>query len=199
MTLDLGALRVNKGNRAEAPWIGDARALTEADVAMLQADVSVSLGGKQTPLQRLTERHHTLARLLASGTPIRHASVITGYAAITISNLREDPTFRELIDFYAQDIDAEYLTMHSQLAGLGSDAIGELRKRVEDEPEKLGASFLLDVVTKIADRTGNGPSSTSKVEATVVIDLAEKMKAARMRAREAIEATAVDITPEPEA
>src|SRR5690606_37701461 len=110
-----------------------------------------------------------------------------------------DPTFMELVDFYSREVEAEYRGMHSQMAGLGIDAIDELRRRVEEEPEKIGFSSLLDVVTKIADRTGHGPSSTTKQEVNVTIGLAEKMKAARAAARAAsqIDAVARDITPEP--
>lgn len=180
--------------------IGPTAPLTQVDLRML-SEVSRDRpqNYKQNPLKRLTERHHALARVIAAGTPNAQAAIITGYTRETIVMLKDDPSFQELIDFYSQELNTEYLGMHAQMAGLGADAIQELRRRVEEDPEGMGAGFLLDLVTKLADRTGYGP--TTKTESTSVnvsIDLSARMKAARERARVAIEGSARDITPEAE-
>lgn len=181
---------------------GEPLPLTQADIVLLQeTPKGTSDGGAVTPLTRIRERHHALARLLATGgCSMAEASILTGYDISRISILKNDPSFKELVLFYQNEVNAEYKTMQAQLAGLGSDALDELRRRVEEEPDKIGFNTLLDTVVKIADRTGNGPSSTTKSEVTVTIDLASKMKAARERARLAsipaeVEGTAIDITP----
>lgn len=178
---------------------GEPEALTRADIAILRETDKGFVGKPMTALKRLTERHHALARLLATGTPPGQAAVITGYDSSRISILQTDPSFKELIEFYSLEVNAEYRTMQAQMAGLGEDAVAELRRRLEDDElvKEMGAGFLLDIVTKIADRTGNGPTSTTKSEVNVTIDLATRMKQARERAQQAIEGVSVrDITPQ---
>lgn len=202
--MNLSSLRVNTSLEALMPFhVGATRPLTQADIVLLAAEGrgKSRLEQYESPnaLKRISERHHALARLIAVGTSQTHASAITGYTKPNIALLMNDPTFCELVDFYAQGVDAEYRTMNAQLAGLGEDAVAELRRRVEDEPEKLGANFLLDVVTKVADRTGNGPTSTQNTNVNVNVGLADRFAAARKRATAAIEGLAKDITPEADA
>lgn len=193
--LNLKTIRADWPNEPLA--FGEPEALTRADIAILREVDKGFVGQPMTALKRLTERHHALARLLATGTTPGHAAVITGYDSSRISILQTDPSFKELVEFYSNEVNAEYRTMQAQMAGLGEDAVAELRRRVEEDPESLGAGFLLDIVTKIADRTGNGPTSTTKSEVNVTIDLATRMKQARERAQQAIEGVSVrDITPQ---
>jgi hypothetical protein len=181
-----------RGRHVEPLTYAVVRELTETDVALL---LETDRGTKTPPLARIRARHHAIARLVAVGTPDVQIAVICGLTAARIGALRADPTFKELVDFYHNEVVDEYRTMHGQLAGIGEDALAVLRERLEDEPEKMSNTFLLDLVTKVADRTGNGPTSTTNQNVNVTVDLASRLKAARERAREAIEATAKDITP----
>lgn len=194
MTLDL---RIAASSNAEPLVAAEVRELVRADLEVLSTS---NRGTTQKPLTRISERHHALAKLLAAGTAQVDAAFITGYTQTTISILTDDPSFKELVEFYRREVDAEYRGMHAQMAGLGADALDELRRRMEDEPDKMGASFLLDLVTKIADRTGHGVSTKTTQEVNVTVGLAERMKSARERARAAsrpsqIELEAKDITP----
>lgn len=169
--------------------------LTQADLVVLREDVRRKDGGA---LQRLKERHHALARLLASGTAPKAAAIITGYNQCTVYQLMDDPTFCGLMDFYREQVADEYQGMHAQMAGLGADAVDEVRRRIEEEPEKIGFGALLDVIKTTADRTGYGPSSKTETTVNVNVGIAEKMAAARKRASAAlteIEVAARDITP----
>lgn len=169
--------------------------VTEADLAVLRSAERRPKG--HAPLRRITERHHAVARLLAGGTSVSHVAVITGLTPANIYRLRDDPSFQELVEFYRADIHDTYRSMHAQLAGIGEDALAELRDRLENEPEKMSNTFLLDLVTKVADRTGNGPTTRSTSEVHVTLDIASRMKAAREAARAAvIEAEARDVTPQ---
>lgn len=168
------------------------RELTEADIVTLLAAENKS---SIPPLQRITNRHHAVARLCAVGMPNSQIGIITGLTGQRVADLQKDPTFIELMEFYRAEVTDEYRTMNAQLAGVGEDALALIRERIETEPEKLSNTFLLDLVTKVADRTGNGPTSTSKTEVTVTLDLAARMKQAREAAARAIEGTAKDITP----
>lgn len=171
-----------------------ARPLVEADIQMLS---TTSRNSEPSALKRLTERHHAAARLIAVGTPLSQVSIITGYVASRLSILQNDPSFQELILFYREAVNDEYRTMQAQLAGLGEDALAELRSRLEEAPEKMSNTFLLDLVKSVADRTGNGPSSSTKAEVVVTLDLAARMKQARAKAAAAIDGVARDITPAP--
>lgn len=190
MALDL---RIAAAKPDVGPMIAEAiRELTQADIAILSSSNRETTG---SPLKRISERHHALARLLATGTSQADACIITGYDPSRVSILCSDPSFKELLEFYTREVNAEYLGMHAQLAGLGADALSELRRRIEENPTDIGFNSLLEVVTKVADRTGHGAST--KTEVNVTVGLADRMKAARERAREAsqIESSAKDITP----
>lgn len=190
--MDLTALNVDTSQSVPLET-ADGGALTLADLERLRAEGPQK--ETQTPLKRLSERHHALARLLASGTRPGAASIITGINNAYISILQNDPSFKELIEFYRNEVNDEYRGMHAQLAGLGEDALEELRRRVEEEPDKIPFKTLLEVVTNVADRTGHGPSSSSKQEVNVTIGLADRLAAARKAANVAIEAQARDVTP----
>lgn len=196
MTLNLRTV-ANAGS-AEPLVADEVRDLVMADLQLLSESNRES---KASPLKRISERHHALARLIAAGTSQTDAGIITGYQASSISILMDDPTFAELVEFYKREVDVEYRGMHAQMAGLGADALDELRKRLEDEPEKMGASFLLDLVTKIADRTGHGAQTKTTQEVNITVGLADKMKLAREKARAAsapvrpAEPQMLDITP----
>ena len=98
-----------------------------------------------------------------------------------------------ILAFYREDAADEYQAMHAQLAGLGLDAVEEVRRRIEEEGDKVSLSSLLDIIKTTADRTGNGPSSSVRKEVNIHVGLADRMAEARKRAK--IEATARDITP----
>lgn len=185
-TLDLTAIRVAP---AKAPLeVGMPEDLTPTD---LEAFAN-ALKPAQRPLQKITERHHMAARLLALGTQRSAVSVITGYHKQTLALLLDDPAFQELMAFYSADIDDSYRAMRAQLLGMGDDALQEIRKRIEEDPDKVSFKDLLSAVQLVADRTGNGPSSTS-VNVDVKVGIADKMRLARERADAA--SSAKDITP----
>lgn len=148
------------------------------------------------PLKRLRERHHALARLSATGgLTDGQICAIVGFDQSRFSILKNDPSFAELIEFYRDEVRAEYKNLHSQLAGVAGEAAEELQRRLEEEPEKISTSTLLDVVVKMADRTGHGPTSSTKAEVNINIGLADRMRAAREQARAA---SLIDVTPNKE-
>lgn len=154
------------------------RELDSVDIALLQEEK----GSKPPPLKRLSERHHALARCLASGMEPGDAAITCGYVASRVSILQADPAFQELLAFYRQDVNTKYLDMHGVLAGLSIDAATELRERLEADmqaDEKTLSTGQLIELTKLgADRTGFGPQSS---QVNVNVDLAGRLQAARER------------------
>lgn len=177
--LDLTSLTApgRKAARLEAHVV---REITAADLALLEARPPV----QAFEIKRITERHHAVARLLASGVPPGEAAAITGYSASRISILQESPAFRELVSFYSDAKDIQYASVHEQIAGLSKDALLELRTRLEDDPEQFSNGMLLELITKTLDRSGFGP--TSQVTAVNInVELGQRIEQARLRARAA--------------
>lgn len=153
------------------------RELTRSDLALLATERGIT----PTHVQRITDRHHALARCLASGMSATEAGLCTGYTASRISVLRGDPAFEELISFYRADRGAEVHDLQQKFTALAKDATTEIQERLELEPSSFGLDQLLDTVKLAADRSGNGPQSKT-TNLNVNVNLGDRMKAARERA-----------------
>jgi len=169
--------RVN--GRASRPLSAvQVRELDDCDMALLTEEK----GSVAPPLKRLSERHHALARCLASGMEDGDAAITCGYVASRVSILKADPAFQELLVFYRQDVNSKYLDMHGVLAGLSLDAAMELRERLEAdisaEEKSISVGQLMELTKLGADRTGFGPQSS---QLNVTVDLAGRLEAARKR------------------
>ena len=187
MNLNLDIAAITRPGRKPAPLSAEVvRPLEEADLELLATERQI----EPQPLAKIGERHHALARALASGFSEGEAAAMVGYDRSRVSVLKGSPAFRELLDLYRDTADTEFAEMHAMLAGLSKDAALELRDRLENNPEDLSVGQLLQTLQLAADRTGFGP--TSKQETTVHFDLGARLEAARQRAREA---QAIDVTP----
>jgi hypothetical protein len=176
MDLDLD---IRTKGRAMVPLTArTVRPLCEADIVLLAEETGV----KTSAVKRLSDRHHALARAIASGMPPGEAAIMCGYALSRVSILQADPAFKELLAFYREEKDRAFRSVQDKLAGMASDVLDELQTRIEDEPEKLTVTQMLQIVTMAADRTGNGPSSTQNVN--VNEGLARRLEAARQRVEE---------------
>jgi len=188
LDLDLEALS-RPGRKAKAFTAIPARELRPADFALL-ANRSV-----QPPsIKKITERHHAVARALAGGLRPGEVAIATGYDPARISILQQSPAFRELVAFYSDAKDAIFAQTFEQISGLAKDAVMELRDRLEEKPEEFSNGMLLELSTKMLDRSGNGPTSTQSVNINVA--LGSRLDAARQRARALALGQPIDITPE---
>lgn len=181
LLLDLDAPLRTRGRAKQAVTATLVRPLDRADVALLGEEK----GSTAPALKRLSERHHALARNLASGMAPSEAAIVCGYAASRVSILQDDPAFRELLTFYRADVQAQYRDLHTRLSGLALDAADELADRLEDSPQDLSVGQLMEVVKMGADRTGFGPQSSS-TNVNVNVDLASRLEAARKRVRDRV-------------
>ncbi len=151
------------------------RDLTTSDLALLATERGI----RPTSIQRITDRHHALARCLASGMSATEAGLVTGYTGSRISILRGDPSFEELISFYTS-AKAETVRDYQEKAAIARNVATDLLiDKMEDEPEKFSPADCLDVAKTFADRTGHGPKATT---VNVNVNLGDRMKAARERA-----------------
>lgn len=184
MQLDFGPVRT-RGRAAKPLAVAVERELEEADLALLGEEK-----GSQAPaLKRISDRHHSLARMLAGGMPEGEAAVYCGYSLSRVSILKDDPAFQELLAFYRENVEREYMDLHQRLSGLAQDAAAELSIRLEEKPEDISIGQLMEITKMGADRTGHGPQSSS-TNLNVNVDMAGRLEAARKRAaqvRERIE------------
>ncbi|MBK6911403.1 MAG: hypothetical protein IPH10_10825 [bacterium] len=81
------------------------RPLEATDLAKLSTERGVQKPKQLSSLSRLSERHRTLARLLACGKSAGEISAITGYTESRISILQSDPAMKNLIRHYAEEVD----------------------------------------------------------------------------------------------
>lgn len=165
--------------RASRPMSAvEVRELDGTDIALLQEE----RGTSAPPLKRLSERHHALARCLASGMEDGDAAITCGYVASRVSILKADPAFQELLAFYRAGVNEKYLDMHGVLSGLSLDAAMELRERleidIESDEKKITVTQLMELTKLGADRTGFGPQTS---QLNVNVDLAGRLQAARER------------------
>jgi len=147
------------------------------------------------PIKRISDRHHRLAKLLASGVSEGEAALAVGYEPARVSILKGSPAFLELLSFYQQQLAGEFEEFGSQLASLATDAVAILRERLEEAPEAPTLGQLLEIAKFGADRTGFGP--TAKTETTVKMELGSRLTAARQRLEQQRLASMmpIDITP----
>lgn len=129
----------------------------------------------------LRHTHHNLARLLAQGTPGVEAAAITGYSQSRISILKADPAFQELLAHYAGLATEVFVNVHERLAGLGTDALEELSRRLDEDPESFTHKELLAVMEASMDRSGHGKTATVNVNAVSASSLLEAVKAEAQR------------------
>ena len=183
-------LRV-RGRPAHPPIVEVLGPLLPADLATLDE----ARGSTAEPLKKLRRRHHFLAQALARGEKPGDVANLHGYSASRISILQADPSFAELVNFYADKVDDKYFGMHEKMGALGEDAVDELQDRLDDAPEDFSIGQLLEVTKSLADRTGHGVTTTTEVN--VKVGLADRLAAARKRADDALASDIIDITPEP--
>lgn len=151
MTLQLNIDQALRSGRR--PAVLDYEVVREVNEADIELLATKELGEAAPPLKRITDRHHSLARLLASGTPENEAAAIVNYDLSRVSILKASPAFQELIALYRKEVNAQFATTLDHMAGLSRDALLELRDRLENEPEKFTANELRALVTEMVDRT----------------------------------------------
>lgn len=164
--------RAAKPNQAEI-----IRPLGEADIAVLGTERGI----KPNHVQKLKDSHHAVARCIAEGMRAEEISVITGYTPNRISILQVDPAFQELIEFYRKHKDIGLADLRARMSNLSLDMLQELHERLQDNPEEISSSMLLDGVKTFADRTGHGPQSRV-VNTNINVNLAERVASGRQRA-----------------
>lgn len=125
-------------------------------------------------VQRIRERHHSVARLVASGLQHSVVAKITRYTEAYLSVLLKAPAMRELIGHYKTRHDAAAGIVGEQLRTLSMTSVEELQRRINDAPDSVATSELTAIAKLGLDRSGHGPSSSKQIKHEHhVVDYAE--------------------------
>lgn len=178
--LDLPGLDAEFARKRQPVTAEYVRDLTEADLELQNTLPSV---WAIPTLKQLGQRHHALARVLATGMGDMQAGQATGYTPMRVSQLRLDPSFKELVRHYQSQVDESFRDVAAEMAGFSLDLMTELRDRFEEAPEDFSVKQLMDIMTQFLDRTGHGASV--KVQQDVNVNFGDRLAAARNRAKEA--------------
>lgn len=128
----------------------------------------------ETDVQQLRARHHSVARLLAAGTPEGVVAAITRYSPAYISNLKHSPAMQELIAHYRGPHQEAAQVLGEKLRVMADQATDLLMEKMVNEPDELTPTELVAISKLGHDRSGMGPSSKLDVNAQhTVVDLAE--------------------------
>lgn len=121
----------------------------------------------QPQILKIRNTHHTLARLMAQGIDGVEISAITGISASRQSILKNDPAFKELLHYYASQVEAKFLDVHERLAALGTDAVETLHDRLEESPDNFTNKQLMELVELTLDRSVAPKKSTAGNNANI--------------------------------
>lgn len=186
LTLPIAGIEGHAASELVAELAGE---LTQADLDELTGAPPLPT---HKPLARLAERHRAMARAMAGGARPIDVAALFGVSTQTIDRLQKDPAFQALTAFYQRSDDEVFRSTQDRLTEVTHSALDLIEERLEDDEtrKKVTIPQALAIASMGADRTGNGPQSTS-VAVNINANLADRMKAARERARE----TMRDITP----
>lgn len=139
-------------------------------------------------LKKIREKHHSVARLVASGLSHSMVAQLSGYTASYLSVLLNNPSMEELVSFYraANGNAAQVIT--ENLRTVGSKALEKLASKIEGD--QLNPTELIAAAKLGFDRAGHGPKTTHEIESkTHVFDhaaIAELNRKALSESRENI-------------
>lgn len=131
-----------------------------ADLAqLLVAPTPPTATGAPTDLKKLRERHHSVARLMASGLQQTIVCEITGYTDAYLSTLLNAPSMQELIEYYRASQNNAAEAIAERLRSAGMSAVDILVERMEADECELDNNELLGLAKLGLDRSGHGPQS----------------------------------------
>lgn len=111
-------------------------------------------------LKRLRQSHHYAAQLLSQGMKHAEVSMRTGYSVATVGRLTTDPSFQELLSFYADQDSRIFADTRQKVANLAGDALDEIAERLTENPDAFTNTQLTELMKLTLDRSGHGPTAT---------------------------------------
>ena len=137
------------------------RELTEDDLLQLQFMPENS----PPTLQKISARHRRTAMMVAEGRTNEHIAECMGYTSTRVGQLRNDPSFQELVGYYESQIMEVHILEEQRVRGklldLTEDALDEMQRRMdgEDATNRISYSELRQTAIMGADRTVAPPKA----------------------------------------
>lgn len=148
------------GKKMEKLGMEWTRDLGEEDIEEMVIFGAENATTPKAVMTRIRQVHHYLARLSAEGKGYPEMAAKTGLGRERIQCLHSDPAFMELVEHYKEAVEDQYKAVHQKIAVLGEAVVDELNSRLEEAPEKLSVSQLLEIGKMALDRN---PETASKV------------------------------------
>ena len=114
----------------------------------------------------LRARHHSVARLLATGMPEGTIADLTGFDNTYLSTLKNNPSMIELVNHYRSPNNAVVEVIAERLRTVGHAAL----ERLATEIPEMDHHALIATAKLGVDRSGNGPMSKVAHEHTHILD-----------------------------
>lgn len=156
----------------------------------LQASGNLDTAQKsdQKDVSVLRARHHSVARLLATGLPEGIVAELTGFDPAYLSTLKNNPSMIELTNLYRAPGNAAAKLIEEKLRMVGDAALS----RILEEMPSANMQELIAAAKLGSDRSGNGPQSKVAHEHVHVLD-PSKVAALADSARRVSQARIVDV------
>lgn len=137
------------------------RELTEEDLVEL-----ANLPDNSPPqVKTISSRHRRTAMMVAEGKDNHLIADALGYTPARISQLKQDPSFKELVHYYSDQLHEKSLgdeqRFQEKLRSAGEQALDLINDRLEDPivRDRISTSELRNIVTVAADRTVAPPKA----------------------------------------
>lgn len=136
--------------------------LEHADVARLLEARPTASTHDRNDLQKIRERHHTLAQYIAQGMDQRMAASLVGMTESRVSIILNSPAMEALVESYrgATMSTAERVTERMRTLGMkAAEMIEDQLEKADLRNEDVSISDLAAVAKLGLDRGGHGPTS----------------------------------------
>ena len=146
MLLDEFSIGSGRGGRKprEPVTVEVVRGLTADDLPRLLSPPTLPAKSGGT-VREMRTAHHQLAQALASGKDQNEVALITGYSPAWISNLKSDPAFAELLEYYKATRELVFIDVIARMRALGITALDELQARLANESDKWSKREVMEL------------------------------------------------------
>jgi len=170
----------------KTPEVLSVDALSEEELPVIQEYRAVEQNRPR--LEKIRAVHHKIAQMLASGMREMDVAAATGKHFNTITTLKKDPSFRELMEHYQEEEHAIWVDVRQRAAQLGMSAIEAIEERVEENPEDIPTKTLLSVMQGGLDYGGHRPAERREnLDVKATPDDIEKIKQRRQGGKDVSE------------
>lgn len=127
-------------------------------------------------LQRIRTIHHQIARMLAGGEKAVNISAILGVTPERVWQLKQDPTFAELMAHYEEHEEAAEVSIKQRFYSLGTAGMETLQERLLDDPESFGNGHLMELVKLSVGGEAPRTEASTKGQNTLTEAALEQLK-----------------------